>query len=177
MARTVPVGAQKSPGDYITAALWNAGPKALADFILTLPQCLAYQTSSQSIAASTWTSVALDSTGADTDGGHSNITNNSRYTCQVPGVYWVYGSVTYANNTTGVRAARIAKNGTVVQCSEGYFSQASGLIGQSALASAPVSLVAGDYVELQGFQSSGGSLSTVVNSEVASNLWVFFVHQ
>jgi hypothetical protein len=178
VTRTVPVTSQEAPGLFITGALWNAGPKALGDFVLGLPLCFAYQTVSQSLASGTWTSISLDSTGAslDTDGGHSNITNNSRYTCQVPGTYWAFGSVTHGNNTTGARSARIAKNGTVLLGSESYATQGGGLLGATAFAYIPVLLSVGDYIELQGFQNSGGALSTIVNGEIASNLWVFFVH-
>lgn len=179
MTRTVPVTSTEAPGNFITGALWNAGPKALGDFTLGLPLCFAYQTVSQSLANATWTSISLDSTGAslDTDGGHSNVTNNSRYTCQVPGTYFILGSVTHGNNTTGTRSARIAKNGTAAQGSESYGSQGGGFLGETCFAYMPVLMAVGDYVEVQGWQNSTAALSTVVNSEVGSNMWVFFVHQ
>lgn len=177
MPRTVPVTTQPAAGtSYITAALWTAGPKALGDFTLNPPIAYVYQTTTQSIPNSAWTSVAMDASRVDTDNGHSNVTNNSRYTCQIAGIYRIKGHVVFNSNITGGRSGRIAKNGTVIQGSESYESQAVATFGQSAYAETVISLAFGDYVELQAFQSSGGALGTVTNSEVASSLNVQWEH-
>ena len=95
----------------------------------------------------------------DTDGFHDNSTNNTRIT--IPsgkdGYYWVYGNIQWLNSTSGRRIIYITKNNSDALSAEG-FSVASNTQYPSQSAGIALSLVAGDYVELEAFQSSGGNL-------------------
>lgn len=107
--------------------------------------------------------VAFNSSSEDNWSGHSNVTNNSRYTCQVPGLYSIISQITYTN-TTGllVRAIQVQKNGTGIVGSQGYNQSYSNnflTVNTTALARLNV----GDYVETGTWQNSGGTLNTVTN--------------
>ncbi|MEW2518124.1 hypothetical protein [Actinacidiphila alni] len=162
MPRIVPVMAQKAPGDLITGALWNANVKALGDFLTGTPAFWGYQSSAQAVANATFASITFDTEIIDTEGGHSTASNTSRYVCQVAGTYSVQASVCWATNTTGFRASRITKNGTTVPTSEQITAPVTGF-ATTAFTATDVALAVGDYIELGGYQSSGGSLSTTSN--------------
>ena len=70
----------------------------------------------------------------------------------------MYGRVSYLDNATGVRAARLYKNEDNLA---DLFSANGGTpYGVTVEATAIASLAEGDYVTVRGFQSSGGSLNT-----------------
>jgi hypothetical protein len=174
MPRTVPVMLTEVPGNFITGALWNAQVGALGAFMLNVPFFTGYQVATQSLSHNTWTNITLDTEYFDDDGGHSTVTNTSRYVCQVAGRYELTGVAVTSFNTTGLRAAKLAKNGTTITGSA-IFIQASPSVGTSVLTSIPVQLAVGDYVELHGWQGSGGALSTLSSADSASVLtakWV-----
>jgi len=114
-------------------------------------------TSAQSIPNNTHTSVTFTAEFIDTDGFHSTVTNTSRIT--IPsgkdGKYRVFGQVTYNSNGTGNRRASIAKNGTRVRQT---INNPTATASCFATAEGILSLVAGDYVEVQAYQNSGGAL-------------------
>lgn len=174
-SRTVPRTATKASGQLITGALWNAGPYALGNFLLNVPMFRGRQNTSQSIANGTYTALNLDVTDVDTDSGHSNVTNNTRYTCQVAGWYWVEGYVAFpAGGSSGRLVCAVAKNGTYVTASEQFLERTSDL--QSCSASALVQLSTGDYVEIWGQQGSGVSLSTFIGTDLDCCMNLFWVH-
>lgn len=175
MSRTVPVAAMQSPGNLIAAALWNAGVVALNAFLTGAPFAQLTQGTVQGLANNTLTAVAFDQTNADSDGGHSNVTNNSRYTCQVAGWYLVWGTVFFAPSNAGSRKVLIYKNGAVASGSANQGANAGSSDGVALAAFMPVKLAVGDYVETWVNQDSGGSLNTVAaspNQSAMSVLWV-----
>lgn len=146
------------------------------------PEFLGTQvTTSTSIATGfTWVSINFaDSAGIAIDnyGGHSTSVNNTRYTAQVAGWYTVSGVVAFISNATGFRASRIAKNGTQVMGFAASTTAATSLSTAPALPTRAIQLNVGDYIELQGLQNSGGTLTTNLGTDLASSLWVKFAHQ
>lgn len=174
MARTVPVSAQKSPGDFITGALWNAGPKALCDWATAQPVFAGYQATLQSVTSGTWTSLSIDTETLDSDGGHSNVTNTTRYTAQIAGTYLVLGFAAFASNATGVRGSRLALNGTAIRGSQTNVNTCSSSVWSSPCW-AVTAMAVGDYVEVQGFQNSGGALNTNNGTDCTTSLAVFWL--
>lgn len=174
MTRTVPVTSQQSPGNFITGALWNAGPKALGDYTLAQPVFQGYQATAQAITSGAWTGISIDTGVIDSDGGHSNVTNPSRYTCQVAGIYLVLGFADFVSNATGVRGSRIALNGTAIRGSQTNLTTTNGSVF-AAPCWAVQRLIVGDYVEVQGFQNSGGNLNTANGTDATSQLAVFWL--
>ena len=169
----VPVPASEQAGNLITGALWNANVYNGLTYLLNPPAAMLYQGTAQSLPGNSATAIQFDSEALDSYGGHSTTSNTSRYVAQVAGYYFVFGVVTWATNTTGIRVAQIAKNGTAVNGIYAAFSNTT--FNASAVAAGIVQLNTNDYVELQGNQNSGGSLSTVTgNNCSAMNIW--FMH-
>jgi hypothetical protein len=159
---TVPVEITWVTGQVVTAAQLNANLRDAVNFMLAPPLAIMRQTAAGAFANSTWTSVALDTEDIDRDGGHSNVTNNSRYTAQTQGYYLAGGKISFASNVTNRRWTRWAVNGTEVSGSRISVQAANGDSTEVPAASRWVFLNVGDYLELQGFQDSGGSINTVV---------------
>jgi hypothetical protein len=152
-------------GEFETAAFMNMFRDAV-NFLTGKPNAVLPQGSAvTALANNGWTFCGLDTTTFDNYGGHSNTTNNSRYTAQVAGKYLVAGSVSFASNATGVRGARVAKNGTAYQGSGTLVPPNAALPTVVATAAVIVPLAVGDFVELHGFQSSGGALNTIIGAD------------
>jgi hypothetical protein len=125
------------------------------------PRAVVYNSTTQSLSDSTLTAITFDTEDFDVGSMHSTSVNTSRITCPAngTGAYLVIGKVTYAANATGVRVARIRKGGSDVATQATHAATAGAtqvvqticLIGMT-----PPS----DYVELYGFQTSGGALNT-----------------
>lgn len=121
--------------------------------------CTLAQIVTQNIGTGVWTGITFTSEGVDSAGGHSTSSNTSRYVAAHSGWYDVSAGVAFAVNATGVRGARLAVNGT-------------GLVGKTLIPNAGASnttevplsrkvyLAAGSYLEVQGYQNSGGTLAT-----------------
>lgn len=149
---------------------------ANSQFLMNKPCFFGYQNTAQSLANTTWVSLNIDVGVDDNWSGHSNITNNSRYTCQIAGTYWVSGCYAPVGNATGFRAARIAKNGSPVLGSGVYLPPNNGVEEGVATTRCSVTLAVNDYVEVQGWQSSGGTLNTVLDVDLRCSLSVDFAH-
>ncbi|MFJ8606382.1 hypothetical protein ACIRH0_04210 [Streptomyces sp. NPDC093675] len=170
----VPILASELPNNLFTAALARAGIVNAGTFFLNPPLFVGTQTSAQSIpnSGSVWTAINLNTEQVDSYGGHDTVTNNSRYTAQVAGLYQVCGVVGFANNATGVRGARLHVNGSVVQGTAQMTLTANGSGTGLPTPIRTVRLAAGDFVEVAGWQSSGAALSTITAADVASALFV-----
>lgn len=175
MARTVPVATTESPGLFITSALWNAQVRELNNFALGAPVFSGYQASAQSIANAAWVSFNIDTELLDADGGHSTITNTSRYTATVPGTYLVIGTSGWAGNVTGKRWVRLALNGSAINGTAcGSDAHTSLNVGGHSTSTIVTLNGSTDYVEVQGQQASGGALNTNV-TDFAPSLRLFWL--
>ncbi|MFB6805491.1 hypothetical protein [Streptomyces sp. NPDC056387] len=166
--------AQVSPGQFISGALWNANVYNGLTFLANRPIFVGQQQVVQSVANGTWAVLTIDTETIDTYGGHSTVSNTSRYTCQLAGWYRVGGRAAFAVNATGSRGARIHVNGNFIQgaanlCAAGTLN---GIVEVSHL----IQLAVGDYIEIAGGQNSGGALSTAFANEAASMLYVIWEH-
>lgn len=147
------------------------------NFLMNPPMAVLYQVTTQSINTANFASLSLDATVVDTYGGHSNSTNNSRYTAQVPGWYEACGTVAWPTNGTGARGCRLAKNGSAVLGATSFTGTTVGDVYAVTTPAFQVQMGVGDYLEVQGFQSSGGALSTnVAAPDVRSSMNIRFVH-
>ena len=120
-----------------------------------------YNSESQSISNTTYTTLTFDSEVFDTDTFHDTATNNSRIT--IPsgknGKYLIVAKFHFAGNATGTdRLGGIKKNGTSVGLFRGINGNSSS-VGWNA--SVILDLVATDYIELEVYQDSGGSLNAL----------------
>lgn len=121
-----------------------------------------YLTADQSLSHATYTSLLFDGETFDTGAFHDNATNPERFTVPagMGGKYLLTGTVSFASDSTGLRIARwLANGGAQAYGSLTPFTGASNRLSVSTV----VALSAGDYVELQGYQSSGGPLAAKSN--------------
>lgn len=124
--------------------------------------CFVYKSSNQSISDDTSTVLTFTAEEIDTDGFHDNATNTGRIT--IPsgkgGKYLFIGYASFAANASGSRAISFTKNGssTIASPTRIFANTESGsdtrVNGQII-----ANLNAGDYVEMTGYQKSGGSLN------------------
>jgi hypothetical protein len=163
---TVPSFRTWVAGEIVTAAYMNANVRDAGNFMIGQPIAFLRQATLQSIPNNAFTSISLDTSDVDSDGGHSNITNNSRYTGKTAGWFQFSGGISIVVNATGARGAAWAKNGAAVS--------GGGALIQTVAATFPTWVAARtipiqlngttDFVEIQAFQNSGGALNTSTGS-------------
>ena len=174
---TLPVPSQRtwSVGDIVTAAMMNANVRDAVNFLAQPPLFVGYQANAQSLPATAWTAISLDSSLADTYSGHSNAVNNSRYTAAVTGYYFVFGMVAYASNSTGARFAAIYANGAPT--TYGPASSQGAVSGYQTLsyALALVPLAAGGYVDLRAYTNAAVSTQVGTTGQ-ASMMAAWWMH-
>jgi len=121
--------------------------------------CRVYASSAQTISNSTDTKLAFANETFDTDGFHDNVTNNTRITIPtgLGGYYRVTANSGFLVNASGRRIMAIALNGTNVSQIE---TSANAAAEPAASLTDTYSLSAGDYLEINVFQTSGGNLNT-----------------
>lgn len=171
---TVPSEMTAVAGTVLTAAQWNSNVRDAVNFLCGRPVFEGRQTVSQSISNNVATAVLLDTGDIDNDGGHSLITNTSRYTIQTAGRFAVTGKVGYASNGTGNREGNIWANGTMIRSHNQLAVPATST--RVTLPFFTAFFNVGDYVESGAYQSSGGSLSSAVaNAYEQSTLTLLWV--
>lgn len=138
--------------------------------VLSRPIFLARQTVATTLTTGTNTSITFTTHDTDTAGGHSTVTNTSRYTCQVTGQFIAVGLISYVTNVTGSRGAQFYVNGSPLSATRTLLntSTGTGSLPAGITTGRLVSLTAGDYIELLGLQNSGGNLATSVSGQDAS---------
>lgn len=165
-----------SPGTPITSALWMSNVYNGLSYLGNPPAATLVQISAATtLTNASRTPISFDSSTFDNYGGHSNVTNTSRYTIQITGKYLIAGTVAFNTNATGERGAQIMKNGAVVQGPYSLVPTASGHAPSVATAGFILPCSAGDYLELAGYQNSGGSLATSISIDQSSSLTVIWV--
>lgn len=127
----------------------------------TQPRCLAFKTGTQSLTNATETPIALDTEDYDISSLHDTVTNNSRMTIPTgaDGTYLIQGNYN-PNAAAGDAYCYLKKNGTTQlrgTMSRFLLNASFTTTGKSL---AIVALVATDFIELIGYQNSGGSLTT-----------------
>lgn len=121
-------------------------------------------------SSGSWQSVTFNSELYDPYGMHSTVTNTSRVNGVFPGWYLANGVLAFAANATGMRAIAVYVNGSILYAVQGMNAQSSGSTWLAISCIARLS--AGDYLELRGYQSSGGSLNMLALSRYSLYLRV-----
>ena len=118
----------------------------------------ATHSSATSSTNNTYTQIPFDTEIYDTDAMHSDVTNNSRFTIPTgKGGYWLITAlIQWADSQVGIRLIRLYVNGVASSEYSGLITSAVGNTGINW--SRVVNVSAGDYCELYGLQTSGGSL-------------------
>jgi hypothetical protein len=129
----------------------------------------AYHNANVTISNTTWTYLALNSEYYDNGGLHDLVTNNGRLTAPVTGRYAISAAARFAASATGTRQLRVVVNrgNTVLQIGPiaGHATEATRMA-----VSGDVQLTAGDYIEMQVWQDSGGNLDCQYTVAYCPNL-------
>ncbi len=120
--------------------------------------CKVKKTENQSLNNSTTTVINFDGEDFDTNGLHDNSTNNSRITIPsgLGGKYLFIAYLQYASNTTGARQVGFFLDGTTYL--ESPIFPNNGVGGNYVYVLALHELTEGQYMEVIGWQNSGGAL-------------------
>ena len=163
-ARTCTIPIPSIVADSATAT----GLKWAAPSSPTFVGCKVTSATNQSIANATAVYINFASETFDTDGFHSNVTNNTRITIPTgkSGYYEIYGVAVFADATNG-RQMWFLKNGATPQLAKMIFPAPSGYDIGPYLATVEY-LTAGDYIEMGVYQVSGGALNVVGTTGVAA---------
>lgn len=124
---------------------------------LTLIGARVYNSANISINNATVTALTFNSERYDTDSMHSTSVNTGRLTCTRAGKHSGMAHIEFASNATGYRSVLIKLNGTTYIAVDNK----PAVNGDNTQFSVPFSydLVVGDFVTVEVFQSSGGSLN------------------
>jgi hypothetical protein len=116
-----------------------------------------------SIANSTWTAVPYATL---ITSSHGLLNSSGVFTASSSVVFDFMASVVFATNSTGMRGIRIRKNGNDTGFGALIFPVAAN--PTVPVISGAISLIAGDALTVECFQSSGGSLSLNTGTDVSS---------
>lgn len=120
--------------------------------------CSVYNSSTQTFANNTETTINFDSEYFDTNGFHDNVTNNSRITIPTGygGKYLISAANRWVQNTNGARNMMLYVNNVSVMDLMNLPGNAATL--SYCFRSVIYTLAAGDYIQIKATQSSGGNL-------------------
>jgi len=146
----------KASGDTVTAADVNA---ALDDvrWFDGPPACVLRRSANQSITTTTWTNVTFDEADYyDPFDMHSPTSNPTRITIPsgAAGVYLITATFYWAAAPGWLGSCRFRVNGATIVGENGTANNAL-----NGCASTHWSCAAGDYIEMQVFQNSGGTVT------------------
>jgi hypothetical protein len=159
-------------GETVTAAMLNSNIRDDGQFwVSSRARALLRQTVAQSLTSNTWAALTFDVEDLDNDGGHSTVTNTSRYTAQTAGWLRAEGLVCITAGGSQ-RGARWAVNGTPINAGQVQLNAPAAGSADIPACGRLIFLNVGDYIELQGFQNSGGALNTAVATTEQSQMTV-----
>lgn len=136
--------------------------------------CRAYNSTTQSIAATTVTAINFDSEEWDTNAIHSTSSNLSRFTIPVAGKYEASAGIAYAINASGNRLTWWRLNGTIDLPTTVQTGGSSAFTTPHFVHLPPTNFVAGDYIELMSYHTGGAPINIghASNSDRSvANIW------
>jgi hypothetical protein len=164
-------------GDVLTYSSTSSswGPAAPTGGGSTFVGAHVYHSANQTISNTTDTYLAFNSERFDTDAFHDTSTNNSRLTIPTGlGGKYVISCNVRAPSASGLFQLTIKKNGTTsIAVATIPFVGGYTLFG--ALTSTVVSLSAGDYVQAQVYQETGGNLDVLTGAEYSPEFSIYKV--
>lgn len=151
----------------VAPAAWGDVIRDDLEFLVDPPTCSVFDSTGNTVADNTVTTVSADSENFDNDAMHSTVTNNSRITVQTAGRYEFYARVNFsADITDGRRVIQLRKNGTTTTT---VLSTRAVIDGSSQTLSGSMKIVmaAADYIEVRVLHTAGNNL-TVTLQEFAA---------
>lgn len=123
-------------------------------------RCKAFHSTTQAVATGTLAAILFDSEDFDLGSYHSTSVNTSRFTipASMAGFYTITAKVVYAANATGIRVARIRKNGADISTQVTHAATAGAQ--QIVMVTDHLVLAVADYIEVFAYQDSAITLNT-----------------
>lgn len=163
--------------DVLSAADLNAYVRDNVKWLGTdKPHCRVRNSANISHTSSgSYQALTFDSERVDVGAMHNTVSNTGRLTVPTggDGFYAIGGQIEFASNATGRRGIQIRLNGSTVIARE-----ETGNLGANdhAVTVATVyQLAAADYVELMGYQASGGALNMLATSAYSPEFYAHWV--
>lgn len=94
---------------------------------------------------------------------HDTVTNNSRLTCKVAGIYLITANIEWGASASGYRSVQILQNGASLVAEDIRTATGSGT-SEIQIVTAIYSLAVNDYVEVKVNQASGGALNVTATT-------------
>jgi len=164
-----------SVADAATAADLNAYVRDNTKWLGTdKPHCRVRNSANIShTSTGNYQALTFDSERVDVGAMHDTSSNTGRITVPAGGggFYAIGGQIEFAGNATGRRGIQIRLNGTTVIARAEHQNQ--GANDHPVDIETVYQLAAGDYVELMGFQASGGNLNMLATSAYSPE---FYAH-
>lgn len=132
-----------------------------------VPQCRAFRNTTQTITSGANTALQFNDERWDLGAPaeqHDTVTNNTRLTCVVPGLYVFDGSVEFAANVTGHRGLYVRVGGTNIIEFDNRMAITTAAEPTRMTISGQWRLAATEYLELVVQQTSGGNLNVTGGS-------------
>lgn len=158
----IPTILAAAAGTRFLASHYN-GIKTYLEYLLDRPGCSTYRTVAGTIPTATWSAgIGLDAEDYDRDGMHNTATLNSRIVFNTAGRYRVTPRLSFQANGTGIRGMMIRLNAAGDIGTGTFMTQvfSTAVAGQETVLTDAWSRYfnEGDYIEMFGYQTSGGSL-------------------
>jgi hypothetical protein len=158
-----------------TATLFNAHLRDNQTFLYSPPSCRVYRTTSQSLTTATVTAITFDAERWDTDSMHSTVSGTDRITIVTAGAYLVIGQTQYAPNATGVRETSLRLGGTGTVLDRRSDPSVSASLACVIGVGTTTRRNAGDYLQLECYQTSGGALNVEAASQLSPEFMAHWV--
>lgn len=156
--------------------LWNNNVPGAANFLANRPYAYLTQLTAQSVSTTGNTPIAFDGGYDNTGTAHSTTVNNTRYTCQLAGLYHIIGQAGFQPPFTGTGPATLVLrlNGNVNQVwgPRLLYSDNTGGLGGTRQIAMPIVLALGDYIELVAANITNATITTWTDTRAAR----LFVH-
>lgn len=167
----------KAVGDFTLAADWNNyvdNGFAWEDSGRPVIHITQASGSTQTLTTGVFTAITFTNETIDRRGQHSTSSNTSRVLATADlGTYAVFGQVAFAGDTTGDRRAKVITNGTTDLLGNWGIYPSGATFGTASCFGIWVPAASTDYIELYGFQSSGGNLATAASGAFTSSLMLW----
>ena len=142
-----------------TAVSCSVGPGVTTGFSGIGPSlCLVTGTAVQSIPNAANTVLLWSFNSIDNQGLHSTTTDTDKIYIKEAGTYRISAQFSFAANATGVRQARIFKNGSALNRTTVTVPVSSASVVSTMHSAIVNSAVPGDYFSVDVYQNSGGAL-------------------
>src|SRR5262245_53312656 len=144
--------------ELVTASVMNAHVRDQFLEIAKLSQyrCYAYNNTGQSVGAGAAAALGLNSEIYDPASMHNTVTNNSRITVPIAGLFRVFGRSSVSSVDNGGVSLTLRKNGSVLtpNVAHGFVTNATNFEDQDMQVTTEIVLAVNDYLELWGSTAS-----------------------